>query len=302
MIDSGGFSFMTGRYLPVSIDELVTIYRTLGADVYAALDLPPTLGDTAKQRRRKWYRTLTNLDRMLELIGEDRLMPIVHGRTLGEIVAACDDIRQRIDRPSIVALGGMVPFFRGHMSEQRFRYRRADGSTAGGEAFVADAIVACRRQFPRSHLHVLGVGSTTTAIAVLALGADSIDSLAWRRAAGFGTILLAGLAERIVSTQFRARYSRPSISKDDEVLLCACKCPVCITCAHIGDRVRALACSYVARAVHNVWTLRMEEIAFRDAVAAGTIIEFSASRLRGRHRFAGIVHDYLRSSSSPQLR
>jgi queuine/archaeosine tRNA-ribosyltransferase len=298
MIDSGGFSFMTGRYAPITVDELVAIYRTLGADVYAALDVPPAAGDDASQRRRKWQRTLANLDRMLELGGTDQLMPVVHGRTLGEIIAACEDVRRRIKNPSIVALGGMVPFLRGHMSEQRFQYRRADGSKAAGEVFVADAIVACRSQFPRSHFHVLGVGSTTTAIAVLALGADSIDSLAWRRAAGFGTILLAGLAERIISLQSRSRYSRPKLAKKDKILLHNCKCPICLTHSRVSDRIRVLAKSYIARAVHNVWTLRTEENAFRDAVAAGTVIEFSTSRVHGRHRFARVVREHLELSYS----
>jgi queuine/archaeosine tRNA-ribosyltransferase len=233
------------------------------------------------------------LDRMLELVGEQQLMPVVHGRTLGEVLSACDDIKRRIDCPSIIALGGMVPFFRGQMSRQRFRYTRADGSRGAGETFVADAIAACRSQFPRSHLHVLGVGSTTTAIAVLALGADSVDSLAWRRAAGFGTILLAGLAERIISRRLRARYSRPGITRADRALLHCCKCPVCVTRTRIGDRVRALAGSYIARAVHNIWTLRAEEVAFRDAVAAGTLVDFSASRIHGRHRFAAVIREHL---------
>jgi queuine/archaeosine tRNA-ribosyltransferase len=165
----------------------------------------------------------------------------------------------------------MVPFLRGHMSGGQFQYKRSDGSKAAGESFVGDAITTCRQQFPDSHFHVLGVGSTTTAIAALTLGADSIDSLAWRRAAGFGTIFLAGLAERIISQQSRARYSRPVISRRDEALLKACKCPICIANPQMDDRVSALAQCYVARSVHNMWTLRSEEIAFRDAAAAGSI-------------------------------
>ena len=289
IIDSGGFSFMTGAYTKITVDQLVAIYRQLGADLYAVLDLPPGLADGVQQRSHKWCATLVNFDRMLHLLGRDQLLPIIHGRTLREIVAACRDVRQRIERPPMVALGGMVPFIRGHMSEQRFHYKRLDGSTASGEVFVADAIAACRDQFPASHLHVLGVGSTTTAIAVLALGAHSVDSLAWRRAAGFGTIFLAGLAERIVSTAKRERSSRPQITVADHQALMSCRCPICSTRSHFGDRIEALSSSYVTRAVHNVWTLQAEQIAFRNALTTGTLAAFSSSRVKGRHRFAKIV-------------
>ncbi len=296
MIDSGGYSIMSGRCKTVAVDDVISIYHDLDADMYAALDVPPGPNDRATLRKQKWRATLTNLDHMLEQFGPERLMPVIHGRTLGEIVTACREVRQRTCHSRIVALGGMVPFFRGHMSERRFRYRRANGSLAAGEAFVADAIAACRNEFPYAHLHVLGVGSTTTAIAVLGLGAHSVDSLAWRRAAGFGTIFLPGLAERIVSSKPRARQSRPRLGLADRQLLDGCGCPICRGQPTLCDRVNALAQSYVARAVHNVWTLRMEEKAFRNAAAGGAVAAFLASRITGRHRFAAIVNEYARST------
>ncbi len=300
IIDSGGYSIMSGRMRTATVDDVISIYRDLGADTYAALDVPPGRTDEAKLRRQKWQATLTNLDRMLKHFGPDRLMPIVHGRTVGEIVAACRDVKRSSPDSRIVALGGMVPFLRGHISERHFRYRRVDGSTAPGEVFVADAIVACRDELPRAHLHVLGAGATTTAIAVLALGAHSVDSLAWRRAAGFGTIFLAGLAERIISAKLRARYSRPKITGTDWKFLESCRCPICVVRPRLGDRARALAQSYVSRAVHNVWTLKTEESLFRDAAASGAVVEFALSRVNGRHRFASIIRKHADAASWSQ--
>jgi hypothetical protein len=51
-----------------------------------------------------------------------------------------------------------------------------------------------------------------------------------------------------------------------------------------------------------MWTLRSEEIAFRDAAAAGAIIEFSALRFDRRHRFGGVIQEYLGISCSPQAK
>ncbi len=53
IIDSGGFSFMAGAKRSIAIDDVVGLYRGLGADLYVTLDLPPTPGDTREMRRRK---------------------------------------------------------------------------------------------------------------------------------------------------------------------------------------------------------------------------------------------------------
>jgi queuine/archaeosine tRNA-ribosyltransferase len=297
VIDSGGYSFMTEKWSNVTADDVVNVYRYLNADIYAALDLPPAPHDDRETRLRKWRKTLRNLDQMLIGLREQCLMPIIHGHTLDEVQKACRDIRQRVARPSIVALGGMVPFMRGLMQRQ-FSYERRNGMRADGATFVADAISVCRAEFAGSHLHVFGAGSTTTAVALLVLGADSVDSLAWRRAAGFGTIFLAGHAERIISRRDRLLNSRPRIARKNYNLLDGCCCPVCIPYDQARERSRALGNSYIARAVHNVWTLRMEEIAFRDAIVAGTVAEFAASRITGRHRFAKVIRE-VRNSCHP---
>ncbi len=277
MMDSGGFSLGSGQYPTLTIDELVTIYSSLGADLYATLDLPPNAKDNNRRRAQKWHVTLSNLDRMLCLFGDKNLVPVIHGHTLDEIAAACRAVQERIRQPAVIALGGMVPFIRGHITKQ-FRYKRANGSIGSGDAFVADAISICKKELPLSHLHVFGAGSTTTAIALLVFGADTVNSLAWRRAAGFGTIFLPGLAERIVSRKVRARYSRPRITATHREALEECGCPVCAQHSRFAGRVRTLSQSYEARAVHNVWTLRMEEVAFQAAIQSNSLGAFSTSQ------------------------
>src|SRR5713226_7205730 len=93
MIDSGGYSIMSGRCKTVAVDDVISIYHDLDADMYAALDVPPGPNDRATLRKQKWRATLTNLDHMLEQFGPERLMPVIHGRTLGEIVTACREVR-----------------------------------------------------------------------------------------------------------------------------------------------------------------------------------------------------------------
>jgi 7-cyano-7-deazaguanine tRNA-ribosyltransferase len=288
MIDSGGFSTITGR-AAITVKDLIELYPLLDADVFAALDVPATPTDSGAARARKWRRTVRYLDRLLAAFGDRRLMPVVHGRNLKEIAAACTDVRRRIARPVYVGLGGMVPFMRGLMSRRRFKYRLRSGAAGSGADFVVDALAVCRSEFPQSRLHVFGVGSPTTALALLSLGADSVDSLAWRRAAGYGTIFLTGCAERIISSTPRLRDSRPRLTPLDRVTLGKCECPVCGQSSDPEDRIDSLSTSYVARGVHNVWTLLTEQAGLRSAKAAGSLHAFLASRIHGRHRFSSLI-------------
>lgn len=296
-VDSGGFSLAESSNC-VSLDELIALYKVIDADVLAALDLPPRLNDRRSARVAKWSRTLRYLDRLLLALGDRRIMPVIHGCDLSEIARACEDVRHRVARPRVVALGGMVPFLRGASSREGTD--RSGSRQRPGTDFVADALTLCRSEFSHSRIHVFGVGSPTTAIALLALGADSVDSLAWRRAAGFGTIFIAGCAERIVSLHARQRFSRPVLSGADKRILVECNCPVCSKHTKIERRIQALADSYVARSVHNVWTLIAEQDALRAARRAGTLNGFVASRINGRHRFARAIRAHLGADALAQ--
>jgi queuine/archaeosine tRNA-ribosyltransferase len=289
-VDSGGFSQMFAGSSTIHVNDLIALYKAMDADVLAALDVPPSPGDSPAVRTAKWRSTVSNLDRMISLFGDTRLMPVVHGRTLAEINRACADIRARTAVPNVVALGGMVPFLRGYISGRTFKYRRPDGTIGSCADFVADALSVCKLQFPKSRVHVFGVGSPTTALALLALGADSVDSLAWRRAGGYGTIFLTGCTERIVSRKARRhRSSRRPLSPNDRSLLRGCECPICSQYSRLQGQLRILGRSYVARGVHNVWTLLMEENALLGASSTGTLGPFLASRFPERHRFSAAL-------------
>jgi queuine/archaeosine tRNA-ribosyltransferase len=139
-VDSGGFSVLPANR-QVEVAELAGLYRSLDADVLAALDQPPARTDSEEDRAGKWRITLEHLDRLLTMLDDPRLMPIIHGRTLSEIDEACQGVKRRVPQPRFVALGGMVPFLRGHMQRGGFQYFRQSGDLAGGPLFVADALV-----------------------------------------------------------------------------------------------------------------------------------------------------------------
>jgi tRNA-guanine family transglycosylase len=297
-IDSGGFSISQSRAARIDLSELLDIYHGLNADFYAALDVPPGIADSSTRRQRKWAQTLSYLERMMPAVDRRKLIPVVHGRNMMEVENACLDVRDRMAGPRVVALGGMVPFLRGMMSRDRFSYRRKDGSVGHDVDFVGDALGICRSTFPNSRIHVFGVGSPTTAITLLAVGADSVDSLAWRRAAGYGTIFLRGCSERIVSVRERRHSSRPLLSSDERQKLALCGCPICRRHTSFTARLNSLAKSYVTRGVHNVWTLLAEQQELRAAKYEGKIREFLDERLGARHRLTATVTAFLAASAN----
>ena len=133
-------------------------------------------------------------------------------------------------------------------------------------------------------MHVFGIGSATTAIGVLSLGADSVDSFSWRRVANYGAILLPGCSERFPTAREGRVRSRPVVSREEFSLLMKFKCPACTEVMNVQKRLEVLAGSYSSRAVHNAWTVLSEVAKFRNASQQNRTREFLRSRLTPAHR------------------
>lgn len=246
MLDSGGFTMMMKKQ-SLPIDQIADIYLEAEAELCITLDIPPANDDSAKARSRKYKVTLENLARLIDRVGRDRIVPVVHGKSRREIEKNCTEIATLIPRPQMVCLGGMVPLLRrnGHATERERT-----------ETWLRSLILQVRGQFPSAVTHVLGAGSPKNIATAIRCGADSTDSLAWRRAAGFGTIFLPGTGERFVAHRDRARAnSRPLLSSLELQLIEACPCPACVELPVIEDRLLELQHSYLARAAHNAFVV-----------------------------------------------
>jgi queuine/archaeosine tRNA-ribosyltransferase len=178
---------------------------------------------------------------------------VIHGVTVDELEANCEAIRQVDPAPTWVCLGGLVPLLR-QCGQVRHRATEA-------RQRLADTIILARQAFPISRLHVLGVGSPRNIATAYASGADSVDSIGWRRAAGFGTIFLPGGTERFVVHRDRKRAgSRRILDEPDRAALSACGCPACTQAGDLDSRLETLAASYLPRAAHNAWVLLGETL------------------------------------------
>jgi len=261
LLDSGGFTLLSQPEAGWSAVRIGEIYARADADVFVALDHPPGLGEPPEARQAKYLRSLRNLEVLLDCVPPHRLVPVIHGRTLTEVECNCAAVSRRMPVPFMIGLGGIVPLLR--------RSGAASVSDpASAKAFLIQAVRTVRRHFADTLIHVFGVGSPVTMLALFSCGADSVDSIGWRRAAGFGTIFLPGRSERFVADlRGRRRNSRPMIDEDDRELLSVCACPACATRPHTDDRVAVLSGHYVPRAVHNAWTLLNEAANLRRAAS-----------------------------------
>ena len=210
-------------------------------------------------------------------------MPVVHGHTLKEVQRSCDEIHKLCPEVHQVGIGGLVPLVRSGGAMSGFRYTLSDGTLGDRGTWIADALNLLRLHFPQAIIHVFGIGSATTAVGVLALGADSTDSLSWRRVANYGAILLPGRSERFPIYRRRRVPSRPVLTTDDIPLLLACRCPVCASLPLLEKRLQAFNKCYKRRAIHNAWTLLSEIASLGAAIGSGNVAEFLRSRLTARH-------------------
>lgn len=247
MLDSGGFTMMM-RQGDLTLAQVAKAFGSANADVLVSLDYPPLGTDLVEVRQAKYAHTLANFTALHRDLAGANLAPVVHGVTVDELEANCEAIRKVDPAPAWVCLGGLVPLLR---QCGQLRHRAAEARER-----LSETIRLVRAAFPASKLHVLGVGSPRNIATAYASGADSVDSIGWRRAAGFGTIFLPGGTERFVAHRDRKRAgSRRLLDEVDLQALGVCDCPACVEAGGLDARLASLTVSYLPRAAHNAWVL-----------------------------------------------
>jgi len=260
MLDSGGFTMMMNNQ-SLRVDQIARIYEETQAELCITLDSPPLDSDGGRARLRKYRRTCNNLAELLGSIDAHRIVPVVHGATVEEVSNNCSNISKLVKRPRMVCIGGLVPLLRKSLQNGPGRARSI--------AWLKAVVAAVRDAFPKSVIHILGAGSPLNVAAAIACGADSTDSLAWRRAAGFGSIYLPGTGERFLAPRNRERESsRPLLNKRELQMLEVCVCPACSDWPNLTRRIAGLSACYLARAAHNAHVVLSQARAGRSMATA----------------------------------
>lgn len=247
MIDSGGFALLMNARANWTIGTVGDLIAKIDGQIFVNLDLPPHSEDNVASRRKKIRRSNTNFDILTARFPEKTIMPVIHGRTIGELAYSVETLFKNTPNPKWIGLGGIVPLLKN-------RSFPGEISRMGAEAFIAIALRKIRKTFPQSRIHAFGAGGTRTFPAVFAFGADSADSIGWRQAAGYGSIFLPLQSQRAVRWNKEAGPPRKVLSGVDLQLLRCCDCPICRSVTTIEEQVQGFWESFEKRSIHNAWT------------------------------------------------
>ena len=264
LMDSGGFRFLSDAEFRLSPQQVMRGYKAIQPDFGVVLDFPlePSHSDWANHRR--WIRTLRNTKWMLRNDGVVNLVPVLHGYTGEELMAACEEVAS-LAQPAMVGLGSIVPLLK------RGLLRKSLQDEWGSvQAYIRFAIRTLREWFPKSAVHVFGVGSVATMRQVISAGADSMDSSSWRMKAAHGAIIVPGGYDRFVTPG----PGRAGIGGFDQTQLRTCHCPVCRgrgPSAQLSQLDNAKGRTFANRAIHNAWVLSMEVETIRGLLQYGAL-------------------------------
>lgn len=248
MIDSGGFALMRSPDSKWSLREVADLMGTIEADIFVSLDYPPHKSDSKQDRLEKISKSFQNFKKLSDRFPNKTVMPVVHGRSSLEIERSVQLLTRNNNHPTWIGLGGIVPLL-------QHRNVAKEISTTGPEVFIARAIANIRAAFPRSMIHAFGAGGARTFAAIVALGADSADSIGWRQAAGFGSVFLPLKSQRTVVWNSENPPPRRKLDDEDLQQLAQCRCPICSVSPSVPATISAFQSSFHSRAIHNAWTI-----------------------------------------------
>jgi queuine/archaeosine tRNA-ribosyltransferase len=159
--------------------------------------------------------------------------------------------------PPLIAIGNVVPSL----------YPLSDH---GNLLSVLKNIQFIKKIFPKSRLHVFGLGGLTTATLFFYL-IDSTDSTAWVHDARFGKLRILGGGI--------ARATRP-MSVASFLKQNSCSCPACGKDAEYLVRARGVIGTQL-RALHNAWVMLKELDLLNLSFLNGTYDEYISRRVEG---------------------
>jgi tRNA-guanine family transglycosylase len=225
------------------------VYREVRPDIGVVLDYPISPMHTPRQMRKRWKMTLANTKWMMQNDGLVDLMPVVHGYDESTLQGTSEDILS-LGVPTVVGLGSLVPLIK--RSRIPKSLQRKWGTA---DQFLERAVSVVSDMFPNSMLHVFGVGSLRSMRLVLSAGADSLDTISWRKKAANGAIVIPGGVDRFVTPRGR----RVGLSREDKGRLRECSCPICDG-RSLGSSLRLLdndrPRTFYNRATHNAHVIR----------------------------------------------
>jgi hypothetical protein len=238
--DSGGYYVQMGRlkYEELYAPLLKTYRENLWADVYVLPDHVPLSKDDAETVSRKvddTVRTSTLFFYEMPDILKEKAMPVVQGHTYKQV----DKCLEAYLRLGVKYIG--------------FGSFGTMGSNSQVNVVTTSAIEMARYVIEVAHshgikVHLFGLGVPALVAMLKGIRADSFDSSAWMKSAGFGQIYLPFMRAYNISHRNSDSDMQLGISKEEFMRLKRVTGHSCCCC----DDISLLQNSKMARVIHNL--------------------------------------------------
>jgi len=249
MTDSGGYQVLEYGSLEVDYSEIADFQSRIGSDLAVTLDRPTGFSSSRKHARETAEYSLRNaVATIRELRGAHTIWlgPVQGGLFLDLLSRSAKALSKA--GFEFLALGSPVQVM------ESYRYSE-----------LVKMIVATRRAIPYSMaLHLFGAGHPHTMALSVALGCDTFDSASY---------IIFARDDRYMSERGVARLS--------EMRYLPCSCPVCVRTSvrelqelEGEERTRRLA-------IHNLYVLRKEVEACKEAISEGRLWDLVEERAAG---------------------
>lgn len=235
-LDSGGYQVLR-RGIKVEVEEVAERFRSMPADRYFSLDVPPAPQDPPEVARRKFEESYRNWLALREAVSG--VAPVLH--VYRDVGLMLEYLERYLDAPAL-AIGAAVP------------YVLATRGAKGGLRLVAQAVAEVRRRYG-GWLHVFGLGSPSLVPLLAQLGVDSTDSATWALKAAYGKVLMPCGGERHVTRKAKAFGGRPATEDDLRRLYRHLRDSGFPLVDGFSDFRARLAASFEYRALVNAWVV-----------------------------------------------
>jgi len=293
-MDSGGYLIQKNQNFEIKIDDVIEIYKQLSPELIVSLDYPlsPTLN--LQKQNENLEKTLKNYEIMSKVF--PNIMPVIHGYTKKQIRHSCDVISSY--EPSLIGIGSLVPLMRSTKGTKKIVEANGfyQNQRYSSKHFVIDAIKYVREYFPKSFLHVFGIGSASTMHLMFSLGVDSIDSMGWRLKAAYGAVQIPYTADRFLTSRNGQRKNRVIFSEKEKEIFNSCNCGI-----HKDYSYKEIDSKFELRAIHNAYVFLQENLYAIKEIRNDTYFNFVKRRLEKTVYFSLFKYSFKKGSLQTKL-
>ncbi len=247
MTDSGGYQVLEYGSVEVEPAKMAQFEKDIGSDIPIPLDKPTGYGLDYERAKQYVATTLKNSQETLDVVGDTNAIWVgpVQGAEHSDLV---EHSARELDRMGfkLMALGSPVEL----MEAYEF-------------ATLARMIVAAKKVIPAKPVHLFGAGHPLTMPLAVALGCDMFDSASYMLYAKDG------------------RYMTPNGTiRLEELVYLPCQCPACSS--HSLQELRGMQQDerVIEVAKHNLYVLKAEVDAIKQAIMDGRLWEYVMQKAR----------------------